>query len=75
MDMLKRILNVITVFWALWVGGLILTILSGSLGLASIKQSLMDYVYLLAIVFMVGLPSILVLNYIFFKKPTLWNKA
>ena len=90
MDVLKRLLNVITVCWGLWIcyfffwaykkylDALPLELPAGAICIQNCEEvQTVEYNCPFDIlVFILGIGvAILAFNYIFFKKPTLWHKA
>ena len=72
MSMFKRLINVITILWGLWFVFMVIVITISDETL-TIGQ-MFDNEPELSVIFFFGWLIILFVNYILFKKVTLWNK-
>ena len=72
MSMFKRLINVITILWGLWFVFMVIVITISDETL-TIGQ-MFDNEPELSAIFFFGWLIILFINYILFKKVTLWNK-
>ena len=72
MSMFKRLINVITILWGLWFVFMVIvmTISDETLTIGQMFDNEPE----LSAIFFFGWLIILFVNYIFFKKVTLWNK-
>ena len=72
MSMMKRLINVITILWGLWFVFMVIVITISDETLTI--GEMFDNEPELSAIFFFGWLIILFVNYILFKKVTLWNK-